>query len=191
MIPISGPVGEKLRRVSLLLLDVDGVLTDGRIIYDDAGVETKRFHVQDGFGLRLLQDAGIAVGIVTGRSGAALHHRCRDLGIDLVLEGVSDKAAALEAIRDRQGHPLEEMAFAGDDWPDLPAMARAGVALAVPDAAPEVRERADGVTDRPGGRGAVREMCEAILRAGNRWDAALNRFLPADETATPVQDSRQ
>lgn len=178
MIPASGPVGEKLRRVSALLLDVDGVLTDGRIIYDDAGVETKRFHVRDGLGVRLLMDAGIAVGIVTGRSGAALQHRCRDLGIDLVLDGVSDKAAALAAIQDREGHPLERMAFAGDDLPDLPAMVRAGVALAVADAAPEVRDRADAVTDRPGGRGAVREICEAILRARDQWEAALNRFFP-------------
>lgn len=176
MIPLDGAVGEKLRRISLLLLDVDGVLTDGRIVRDDAGVETKRFHVRDGLGIRLLQSAEIGVGIVTGRSGEALRHRCRELGVDLIFDGVGDKAAVLPAVRERTGTDPDRIAFAGDDLPDLPLMARVGLGVAPADAVPEVRERADAVTDRNGGRGAVREICEALLRTQERWDAAVARF---------------
>lgn len=176
MIPASGPVGRKLRDAALLLLDVDGVLTDGRIVLDDAGVETKRFHVRDGLGIRLLGAEGIGVGIVTGRSGEALRRRCLELGIDLIFDGVGDKAAVLPAVVARTGVDPERIAFVGDDLPDLPIMARVGVGLAVADAVPEVLARADAVADRPGGLGAVREICEAILRARGRWDAAVSRF---------------
>ncbi len=176
MIPLDGPLGEKMARVALLLLDVDGVLTDGRIVHDDAEVETKRFHVRDGLGIRLLRDE-VAVGIVTGRSGAALRHRLRELDVRWLWDGVDDKAAVLPAIGERTGVVPERMAFVGDDLPDIPLLTRVGVGLAVADAANEVRARVDAVTDLPGGGGAVREVCEALLRARGRWDSAIARFL--------------
>lgn len=177
MIALDGPLKEKLARVKLLLLDVDGVLTDGRIVHDDAGVETKRFHVRDGLGIRLLRDV-VLVGVVTGRSGEALRHRCRELDVQWLWDGVADKASVLPEVRERTGVEPELTAFVGDDLPDLPLLSRVGVSLAVADAAPEVRGRVDAVTDRPGGRGAVREVCEALLRARGRWDSTIARFLP-------------
>jgi 3-deoxy-D-manno-octulosonate 8-phosphate phosphatase (KDO 8-P phosphatase) len=176
MIPPVGAIKEKLARVELLLLDVDGVLTDGRIAYNDDGLETKQFHVRDGLGIRLLKGE-VAVGVVTGRSGAALRHRLRELDVPWLWDGVGDKSSVLPAVRERTGVGAERTAFLGDDLPDIPLLSRVGVSLAVADAAPEVRARVDAVTDRPGGRGAVREVCEALLRARGRWDSAIARFL--------------
>jgi 3-deoxy-D-manno-octulosonate 8-phosphate phosphatase (KDO 8-P phosphatase) len=172
--PPSGT--DRLKQVRMLLLDVDGVLTDGRIIYDDRGVETKEFNVKDGLGIRMLLTAGIAVGIVTGRSCPALTHRCRNLGIDLVLDGVQNKAETLERILGN--HPLapEEVAFMGDDLPDLPLMRRVGLSIAVADAHPLVAAHAHVVTVAKGGGGAVREISEAILKAQGLWEKALDRF---------------
>ncbi|MCF8053328.1 MAG: HAD hydrolase family protein [Desulfobacterales bacterium] len=167
-----------LSRVRLLLLDVDGVLTDGRIIYNDRGEETKVFHVRDGLGLRLLIQAGIEVGIVTGRSSRALFHRCRNLGITRVHDGVKDKVAALKSILAEAGLEKGQAAFVADDLPDLGIMGRVGLAVAVADAAPIVRERADWVTTAPGGGGAVREVAEAILAAQGIWEQVLKRLSP-------------
>jgi 3-deoxy-D-manno-octulosonate 8-phosphate phosphatase (KDO 8-P phosphatase) len=169
-------VSDELQRVRLLLLDVDGVLTDGAIVYDDSGAQTKVFDVRDGMGIRLLVTAGIAVGIVTGRRSEALVHRCRDLGIDLLFDGVADKASVLEAALRRTGLPARQVAFVGDDLPDLPLMRRVGVAIAVADAHETVRERALLVTRAAGGHGAVREICEQILKSQGLWEAAVSRF---------------
>ncbi len=168
---------EKLEPITTLLLDVDGVLTDGGIIYGDDGAETKVFNVKDGLGIRLLIDAGVSVGIVTGRRSEALIHRCRNLGVDHVLDGVIDKAAILDRIRERMGAAPEEIAFVGDDLPDLPLMKQIGCAIAVADAREEVRERADIVTSAPGGNGAVREICESILKAKGLWEEILGQYL--------------
>lgn len=169
---------DRLKKIKLLLLDVDGVLTDGRIIYDDNGNEIKQFSVKDGLGIRLLNLAGIATGIVTGRRSKALIHRCRNLGIDLVFDGIADKAAALDEII-RQGHwTHHEIAFVGDDLPDLPLMRCIGVSIAVADAHRLVIEQADMVTAAGGGDGAVREVCEAILEAQNLWENVMERFSP-------------
>lgn len=149
----------------LLLLDVDGVLTDGRIIYHDDGSEIKMFHVRDGLGIRLLMAADVQVGIVTGRSSGALHRRCENLGIALVFDGVGDKAAVLSSIEEKTGIPAGRTAFMGDDLPDIPLMRRVGLSIAVADAHPRVRETAQMVTRLPGGAGAVREVCEAMLDA--------------------------
>ncbi len=167
-----------LSRVRFLLLDVDGVLTDGRIIYNDRGGETKVFHVRDGLGIRLLIKAGIEVGIVTGRSSRALVHRCRNLGIARVHDGVKDKAAALESILAETGLEARQAAFVADDLPDLPIVGRVGLAVAVADADPIVRRRAGWVTKAPGGGGAVREVAEAILKAQGVWEQVLERFSP-------------
>lgn len=167
----------KLKNVRLLLLDVDGVLTDGRILYTDSGEQVKTFNSKDGLGLRLLMDAGIKVGIITGRKSNALVHRCRNLKIDLVMDGVKNKAAALAEICLKTGIRCENIAFMGDDLIDLPIMKHVGIAVSVSDAAPEVKNHADIITLHKGGRGAVREICEQILDAKDLWEDIVNRFI--------------
>jgi 3-deoxy-D-manno-octulosonate 8-phosphate phosphatase (KDO 8-P phosphatase) len=170
------PPLKKLKHIQLLLLDVDGVLTDGSIIYNDDGSETKIFNARDGFGLKLVMSAGIKVGIVTGRSSQALHHRCDNLGIDLLFEGVGDKAQMLEEIVAKTGITTEHIAFVGDDLPDLPIMKHAGLSIAVADAHEIVRQKADWTTLAQGGQGAVREVCEALLTAKGLWDEIVERY---------------
>ena len=162
-------VSNKIKDIKLLVLDVDGVLTDGSIIYDDNGVETKVFSVKDGLGIRLLMEAGINLCIATGRSSNALNNRCKNLGIVHVFDGVSDKAAILDLILDRVGISAHEVAFIGDDLPDLALMQMVGLSIAVADAHKTVLENADMVTSAKGGAGAVREVCEAILKAQGLW----------------------
>ena len=168
---------DKLNRVRLLLLDVDGVLTDGGIIYNDKGVETKVFNVRDGLGIRLLMEAGVKVGIVTSRASKALYHRCDNLGISLVFDGIGDKSGVLEDISKQTGIPGEEIAYVGDDLVDLPLMRKVGLSVAVADAHETLLENADMVTTAKGGAGAVREVCEAILKAQGLWEKTLERFL--------------
>jgi 3-deoxy-D-manno-octulosonate 8-phosphate phosphatase (KDO 8-P phosphatase) len=167
----------RLKNIKLLLLDVDGVLTDGGIIYNDNGTETKVFDVKDGFGIKLLMEAGIHLGIITGRRSDALFHRCRDLGIDLFYDGVTNKADAFSRVLEKTGLSAEEVAWIGDDLPDLALMKRAGLSIAVADAHVALRENADIITSAKGGRGAVREACEAILKAKGLWESILERFL--------------
>lgn len=176
MSDIESALQNKLKRIKLLLLDVDGVLTRGDIIYNDNGLETKFFNVKDGLGLRLVTDAGIKVGIVTGRSSKALNHRCNDLGIEYVFEGIEDKAALLTRIAENTGINAERTAYVGDDLSDLPIMSRVGISIAVADACDIVRKNAAMVTRAKGGRGAVREICEAILKAQGLWEKTLNHF---------------
>jgi 3-deoxy-D-manno-octulosonate 8-phosphate phosphatase (KDO 8-P phosphatase) len=173
---MSRSIKNKLKKIKLLLLDVDGVLTDGSIIYDDNNVETKKFNVKDGLGLRLLMDSGVKVGIVTGRVSSSLKHRCNNLGIKTLFEGIHDKAEALEKIMHQTGVDAEGIAFVGDDLPDIAIMNRVGFSVAVADAHENVREKADMVTSAKGGRGAVREICEAILKAGGKWEVILSRY---------------
>ena len=167
-----------LKQIALLLLDVDGVLTTGQVIYDDAGRETKVFNVRDGLGIRLLMEAGITVGIVTGRKSMALVHRCSNLGIRLLKDGVKDKAAALEHIGQETGVPAEQTAFVGDDLPDLPIMRRVGVPIAVADAHDQVKQMAVWTTRAKGGCGAVREVSERILQAKGEWEPLIQRMFP-------------
>lgn len=169
-------IENKLKKIKLLLLDVDGVLTDGGIIYDDNNVEIKMFNVKDGLGLRLLMDSGIRVGIVTGRVSSSLKHRCKNLGITTIFDGIHDKAEALEKIVNQIGTNAEEIAFVGDDLPDIPIMNRVGLSVAVADAHENVRKNADMVTSAKGGRGAVREICEAILKADGKWEKIINKY---------------
>ncbi len=167
----------KLKQIRLLLLDVDGVLTAGEIVYSDSGEQLKIFNVKDGLGIRLLKEAGLQVGIVTGRSGQALRHRCANLGIDLIFDGTQDKAQVLPTIEQRTGVAADRMAFIGDDLPDLAIMQRVGLAIAVADAHELVRNTAQVVTRASGGRGAVREACEMILNAQGHWEGLLERLL--------------
>jgi 3-deoxy-D-manno-octulosonate 8-phosphate phosphatase (KDO 8-P phosphatase) len=159
------PLHERARRIRLLVLDVDGVLTDGRLHYGPSGEELKVFHVRDGAGLVALQRAGVTVAIVSGRNSAAVDRRAAELGIRLVRQGAADKAHELETLASRLGTTREEMACVGDDTPDLPMMRRAALAIAVADAHADVIAAADWVTTRKGGRGAVREVCDLLLRA--------------------------
>lgn len=163
--------------IELLLLDVDGVLTDGSITYSDSGEQIKQFNARDGLGLRLLMDAGIKVGIITGRTSGALKHRCKNLGIQLLFDGITDKSDALDTICHQTGIQPKKMAFAGDDLIDLPVMKRVGISFCVSDAADEVQTHADHITDRKGGYGAVREICETILKSKGLWDTILKNYL--------------
>ncbi len=166
---------DRIEQIRLLLLDVDGVLTAGEIIYSDSGEQLKIFNVKDGLGIRLLRDAGIRVGIVTGRSGQALRHRCNNLGIDLIFDGAHDKALVLSEIEQKTGIAADQTAFMGDDLPDLPIMKRVGLAIAVADAHPQVQSAAHIVTQSGGGRGAVREASEMILKAQQRWEGLMEK----------------
>jgi 3-deoxy-D-manno-octulosonate 8-phosphate phosphatase (KDO 8-P phosphatase) len=161
---------QKLRKIKLFLLDVDGVLTDGSIVYDDQGGEIKVFDVKDGLGIRLLMKTGVQVGVVTGRSSRALRHRCENLGIPFVYDGVGDKAALLDDLIEKTGIGPEEIAFMGDDLPDLPIMRKVGLSIAVADAHELVIEKADMVTRAKGGAGAVREACEDIIKARGKFE---------------------
>jgi 3-deoxy-D-manno-octulosonate 8-phosphate phosphatase (KDO 8-P phosphatase) len=167
---------DKLKDIQLLLLDVDGVLTDGGIIYSDQGGEIKVFNVKDGLGLRLIMDAGIEVGLVTGRTSQALHHRCRDLGIRYIWDGVRHKARLLDKIVIETGVDADNTAFIGDDIPDLQLMRRVGLSIAVADAHESVRDGSDWITSAAGGRGAVREVCDALLKARGKWDKLMEHF---------------
>ena len=167
----------KLKRIKLLICDVDGVLTDGTIIYNDNGSETKIFNVKDGLGIRLLMEAGIAFYIVTGRRSGALYSRCKNLGIDHIFDGVKDKAAVFDRILYQSGLAGSAVACIGDDLPDLPLMKKVGLAIAVGDAHEMVIKHADMVTSAVGGKGAVREVCEAILKAQGTWWSLVERFL--------------
>lgn len=167
-----------LKQISLLLLDVDGVLTTGQVIYNDTGQETKVFNVRDGLGIRMLMEAGIPVGIVTGRRSMALVHRCKNLGIDLLKDGIRDKAAALDSILIETGVAATNTAFVGDDLPDLPIMRRVGVPIAVGDAHKQVKQAAVWTTQAKGGSGAVREISERILKVRGDWEQLTQRLFP-------------
>lgn len=163
-------------QVQLLLLDVDGVLTDGSITYLSGGVEAKSFNTQDGLGMKLLQDGGVAVGLITARSSEAVERRARDLKLSHVYQGIGDKLTALEQICKETGLRPPQMAYMGDDWIDLPLINRVGFAAAPANAVPEVKQRVHYTAERPGGRGAVREVCDLILEAKGQLTQMLARF---------------
>ncbi len=165
-----------LDRIRLLCLDVDGVLTDGGIAIDDAGHETKRFHVRDGAALRMWSRLGYETAVITGRNGMALRHRLRELGVRHVVSGSKEKGAAFEALVGELGIAADAVAMIGDDLPDLPILRRCGLPIAVRDAAQEVLDVAKFVTARPGGSGAVREAIEHILKGQDRWTEAVRTF---------------
>jgi 3-deoxy-D-manno-octulosonate 8-phosphate phosphatase (KDO 8-P phosphatase) len=172
-------VPEKLRakaaQVRLLILDVDGVLTDGRIIMDHEGRELKAFDVRDGHGIKLLREAGIAVAVLTGRSSPVVQRRADDLGISWVRQGVYDKVAAFEEIARAIGVTDEETCFVGDDLVDISLLRRVGVPVVVADGVEQARRVALYVTAAPGGRGAVREVCDLLLEAGGQWEKIMGK----------------
>jgi 3-deoxy-D-manno-octulosonate 8-phosphate phosphatase (KDO 8-P phosphatase) len=156
---------ERARRIRLLVLDVDGVLTDGRLYLAAAGEELKVFHVRDGSGLVAIQRAGVTVAIISGRDSAAVTRRAGELGIRHVRQGVGDKGAELDRLLAELGVPAEETACVGDDTPDAPMLRRAGLAIGVADAHPALLAAAHWVTKSSGGHGAVREVCDLLLSA--------------------------
>jgi 3-deoxy-D-manno-octulosonate 8-phosphate phosphatase (KDO 8-P phosphatase) len=170
---------EKLKKIKMLILDVDGVMTDGRIIMDDGGREIKHFDVRDGHGLKIIQRYGITVVLLTGRKSDVVRHRAHDLGIKDVYQGSLNKKEVLEKIFKKHRLPADALAFLGDDIVDIPVLKRVGFSAAVADALDVVKKSVDYVTKSGGGRGAVRELCELILQAQGKWPeiAAKYEFL--------------
>ncbi len=163
-------------QIKLLLLDVDGVLTDGSIWIDESGRETKRFHVRDGLAIKAAQRCGLTVGLLTARNSRATTHRAAELGIDLIEQGASDKLIAFENLCARLDVEPQDVAYMGDDLADLPVLTRVGFPMAPADGAEEVRQVAKFVTHRSGGHGAVREAIEHLLKASGRWDEVLEQY---------------
>lgn len=174
----SAAVLERAQRVLLLILDVDGVLTDGRLHYSDDGSETKAFYAQDGSAIKRLRAAGVEVAIISGRRSLAVRRRAAELGIAHLYEGTEDKAAALAQLCNASKVAATRMAHVGDDLPDLPLFSRVGLACAVPDGHPAVLRTAHYVTTRRGGQGAVREVCDLILFARGNAAARSDATLP-------------
>ena len=174
---MSADVQERAARVRLMIFDVDGVLTDGRLYYGPQGEWLKAFDVRDGQGMKLLAASGVRLAIISGRRSEALAARARDLGIAELHQGVEDKRAAFDALVVRLGLDAQQAGFAGDDYIDLPVLGRCGFAVTVPDAPDVVKARSHHVTRAPGGRGAAREICEVVMRAQGTLDAALARYL--------------
>lgn len=160
-----GPYLRALRRAKLLVLDVDGVLTEGRLHYGPRGEQTKVFHVRDGHGLKEVARAGITVAIISGRKSAAVARRARDLGIRIVFQGVDDKLSVFRKLAKQRQVELDECVCIGDDTPDAPLLSACGVGVAVADAHADALAAADLVTTRPGGQGAVRELCDWLMAA--------------------------
>jgi 3-deoxy-D-manno-octulosonate 8-phosphate phosphatase (KDO 8-P phosphatase) len=167
----------RLAQTRILAMDVDGVLTDGALGYGSDGVEQKRFHVSDGLGLVVMHMAGIKVVWISGRANPIVEKRASELKVFRVLQGVRDKGAALLHLCEELGARREEVTFIGDDWNDLQAFEVAGTCIAVANAAEEVRSLADATTENPGGRGAVREVCNAILDARGDRESCLRLYL--------------
>src|SRR5262245_23251086 len=169
-------LSERLARIEILLLDVDGVLTDGHIVYGGDGGEVKAFHVRDGSGLKAWRGLAKKAGIITGRSSKIVSLRAAELGLDAVVQGAEAKLPAFRGVLEKLGLAADQACYVGDDLPDLPVLDVSGLAVAVADACPEVIARAHYVTQRPGGNGAVREVIELILKSQGLWQAAIGRI---------------
>jgi len=169
-------LAERCQSIELIVSDVDGVLTDGTIVYDNQGIESKRFHIRDGSGIVIWQRAGYRFGLLTGRSSHVVEVRAAELGVTLVRQGVEDKLAALRALLAELKLAPERVCYLGDDLPDLAAVRFVGLGVAVADACAELRQAADYTTQAPGGAAAVREVIELILKAHGRWDEIVQKF---------------
>lgn len=165
-----------LEAIRAVVCDVDGVLTDGRILLGSGGIELKAFDAADGAGVRLLQRGGIAVALLTGRESEAVARRAAELDVEHVRQGAERKEAAFEELLAALGVSEAEACYIGDDFADVPVMRRCGYGVAVADARPEVRAAADFVTRAPGGRGAVRELAEHLLKAQGKWAAIVSHY---------------
>lgn len=173
---LGSALADKIRKVKALILDVDGVLTDGRIVIGDDGQETKSFNVRDGHGLKMIRRAGVEVVFLTGRTSRVVEHRARELGVERVHQGALDKLSVFDEILASMGFIRDEVAYMGDDIVDLPVLRRAGFSVTVRDAHEDVLKAVDLVTQNPGGRGAVREVCEIILKVQGKWETLTERY---------------
>jgi 3-deoxy-D-manno-octulosonate 8-phosphate phosphatase (KDO 8-P phosphatase) len=169
-------VAKRCQAIELILVDVDGVLTDGSIIFNNEGIEIKQFHIRDGLGIRLWQKAGGRFGIITGRNSHIVNLRAMELGISIVRQGSEVKMTAVREILAELNLTAEQLCYMGDDLPDLATIRFAGLGVAVADACDEVRQAAGYVTAAAGGRGAVRETIEMILKAQRRWDELIQSY---------------
>jgi 3-deoxy-D-manno-octulosonate 8-phosphate phosphatase (KDO 8-P phosphatase) len=167
---------ERARQIRLVILDCDGVLTDGSIVYDEMGREIKRFHVRDGFGVKCWQRAGHQIAVISGRYSQTLAWRCRELGIAPVVQGEPNKESAYRGLLHACGVKPFETCMIGDDLPDLPLILASGIGVAVADADPLVRQRADMVTEERGGRGAIREALEILLVQQGYWTEVVQHY---------------
>jgi 3-deoxy-D-manno-octulosonate 8-phosphate phosphatase (KDO 8-P phosphatase) len=174
--PYPPEVWQRAGLIKLVVLDVDGVLTDGHLYFDKAGEAFKVFHVRDGHGIKMLQHADIEVAFLSGRRSDAAYHRARELGVNRFHEGLRDKVPVLEQIREDMKLVPAEVAAVGDELVDLPLFYQVGLAVAVADAVPEVKQAAHWVTSNPGGQGAVREVCDLILKARGSWESLTARW---------------
>lgn len=174
---MSAELHEKARKIKLAVFDVDGVLSDGRLYFASDGEEIRAFSVLDGLGIKLLQNSGIATAIITGRSSPLVERRARDLGIVHLVQGREDKLAVLTDMLEELDLSFEQVAYLGDDLPDLAAIRQAGLGMAVANAHDFVKQHADGVTRLKGGRGAAREFCELIMAAQGTLAAAQAAYL--------------
>ncbi|MFI3189159.1 MAG: 3-deoxy-manno-octulosonate-8-phosphatase KdsC [Methylococcales bacterium] len=168
---------EKAKKLKLLILDVDGVLTDGKLFFDNDGNEYKSFHARDGHGIKLLRQTGVEVAVISGRKSNSVALRMKSLGIEYVYQGHENKIAAFNEIIAKLGISPEQAAHVGDDVLDLPVMSRVGLAIAVQDANDAVKQRADWCTELAGGCGAVREVCDFIMQAQGTFDDVLSPYL--------------
>lgn len=166
----------RCQSIEMMLADVDGVLTDGGLIFDNQGIELKRFHVRDGMGIKLWQQAGYRFGLVTSRASHIVKVRAAELGIDIVRQGFAEKLTSVREIAESCGLTLEQLAFVGDDLTDLAVINSVGLGIAVADAVPEVRAAAHYVTRVTGGSGAVREVVELVLKATGRWEDLIRKY---------------
>jgi len=164
-------------QIKLVVFDVDGVLTDGSLFVGDDGQEYKAFHSRDGFGMKMLKDSGVHIGVITARSSEVVNHRMENLGIEHVYQGRLEKLPAFEELVAKLGLTLEQTAYVGDDVIDLPVMRRAGLAIAVQDAHPLAKQHAHWQTPHSGGHGAARDVCELIMEAHNTLDTQLSKYL--------------
>jgi YrbI family 3-deoxy-D-manno-octulosonate 8-phosphate phosphatase len=167
----------RCRSIEMILSDVDGVLTDGGVIFDNQGIEIKRFHIRDGLGIKLWQRAGHHFGLVTGRASHIVQLRAVELGVDIVRQGIDDKLPAVKQILTERHLQPEQVCYVGDDLPDLPVLRYVGLAVAVGDGSEELRQAAHYVTQAHGGRGALREVIELVLKAQGRWDDVMQKYL--------------
>jgi 3-deoxy-D-manno-octulosonate 8-phosphate phosphatase (KDO 8-P phosphatase) len=173
---LNAEIRARVEQVKLLVLDVDGVMTNGQLIYHDDGTESKAFDVRDGHGIKMLKQAGIETAIISGRNSPLVDKRAADLGIEDVVQGVRDKVPVLQEFLAKRHLGLEDVAFVGDDVVDLPLMTRVGFAVAVADASEHLFEGAHYVTLSPGGKGAVREVVELILGVQGLWDKVARSY---------------
>lgn len=170
-------VMERAGNIRVAAFDVDGILTDGRLYYTDGGEEIKAFNVQDGHGIKMLRESGVAVAIITSRTSRVVENRARDLGIEFLFQGVANKLRTMNDLLQRLNIDMQAASYMGDDVIDLPVLRRCGLAASVPEAPAIVRKHAHYVTRVPGGRGAVREFTELVMQAQGTLDARLAEYL--------------